>query len=78
MCAVRELVFRNPVLLGAVLSLSYELVKTGTTSLTIAVEARDMLDPELVYGSCQVVFVNTDDSGKSAPHGITMETEPEA
>lgn len=77
MCAVKDLRFHNPVLLGAILSIRYELVRAGTTSLTIAVEARDMLDPELLYGSCQVVFVNTDDNGKSTPHGITMAKEQE-
>ena len=75
MCAISDVRFQNPVPLGAIMSINYELVKTGKSSLTIAVEARDMINPELIYGSCQVVFVNTDEHGKSAPHGIVM---PEA
>lgn len=72
MCAVQDFRFAAPARLGDVISFQYELVKTGRTSLTIAVKAHNMLDPELVYSTCQVVFVNTDEDGKSAPHGIVM------
>ncbi len=72
MCAVQDFRFAAPVELGTVLSLQYELTKVGRTSLTIAVEARDMLSPDILYSSCQVVFVNTDENGKSAPHGISQ------
>lgn len=74
MCAVNDLRFHKPALLGTIMSVSYELAKVGKSSLTIGVEARDMLNPQVVYGSCQVVFVNTDTEGKSAPHGITEES----
>ena len=57
MCAVQDFRFAAPVELGTVLSLQYELTKVGRTSLTIAVEARDMLSPDILYSSCQVVFV---------------------
>lgn len=72
MAGVQELCFLRPVELGAVLELRYALVKAGTSSLTIKVEARDKLDPEKGYGTCLVTFVNTDDEGKSAPHGILL------
>lgn len=72
MCCVNDLRFQNPVMLGAIIEFRYKLVKAGKSSLTIAVEARDMLNSEQVYGSCQVVYVNMGDDGKSAPHGITL------
>lgn len=72
MCSVKEITFDNPVLLGAIIAIRYKLVKAGRTSLTIAVEARDMLNPELLYGSCQVVYVTVGDDGKSVPHGIIL------
>lgn len=72
MCAVQDFRFIAPVSLGDILSFQYELVKTGRTSLTIAVEARNMLNPETIYASCQVIFVNTDEHGKSTPHGLTL------
>lgn len=72
MCSVNEMQFTNPVLLGAIIEIHYELVKAGRSSLTIAVEARDMLNPELKYGSCQVIYVTVGDDGKGKPHGITL------
>lgn len=72
MCAVQDFRFITPAELGSVICFQYELVKVGRTSLTIKVEARDMLNPERLYSSCQVVFVNTGEDGKSAPHGLTM------
>lgn len=70
MCALQDLRFILPIELGDILSFQYELVKVGRSSLTIAVEARNMFNPEILYSSCQVVFVNTDENGKSAPHGL--------
>lgn len=67
MCAVQDFRFTAPAGLGDILSFRYELARVGRTSLTIAVEARNMLEPENVYATCQVVFVNTDENGKSAP-----------
>lgn len=70
MCAVQDFRFISPVSLGDILRFQYELVNVGHTSLTIAVEARDMLNPETLFASCQVVFVNTDEQGKSAPTAL--------
>lgn len=72
MCAVQDFRFIAPAELGSVICFQYELVKTGRTSLTIAVNAHNMLNPEVPYAACEVVFVNTDENGKSAPHGISM------
>lgn len=71
MCAVQDFRFAAPAALGDILSFQYELVKVGRTSLSIAVEAHDMLNPEKCIATCQVVFVHTDENGKSSPHGIT-------
>ena len=72
MCAVQDFRFLAPTELGTILSFQYELIKAGNTSLTFAIEARDMLNPDILYATCQVVFVNTDENGKSAPHGIVV------
>lgn len=71
MCAVQDFRFAAPAALGDILCFQYELVKVGRTSLSIAVEAHDMLNPEKCIATCQVVFVHTDENGKSSPHGIT-------
>lgn len=73
MCAVNNFRFIQEVPLGTIIEVYWKLVKTGRTSLTIALEARDMLEPDKIYSSCEVVFVNLDENGKSTPHGIVME-----
>lgn len=70
MCAVQDFRFVAPAELGDILSFQYELAKVGRTSLTIAVQAHNMLHPETIYATCQVVFVNTDENGKSTPHNL--------
>lgn len=72
MVGMNDFHFIQPVLLGAILEIRYELAKAGRSSLTIAVEARDKFDADKVYATCQITFVNTGEDGKSAPHGITM------
>lgn len=72
MCAVQDFRFAAPAELGDILAFQYKLEHTGKSSLTIAAEARDMLNPERLIASCKVVFVNTDENGKSAPHGLEM------
>lgn len=71
MVGMNDFHFIQPVLLGTILEIRYELARAGRTSLTIAVEMRDKLEPDKVYATCQITFVNTDEDGKSAPHGIT-------
>ena len=73
MAGIQDFRFVRPAELGAILELRYELAKAGTSSLGIKVEARDKLDPEKIYSTCLVTFVNTDETGKSAPHGIRLE-----
>ncbi|MGN0159233.1 MAG: acyl-CoA thioesterase [Brotaphodocola sp.] len=70
MCAINDFRFCQPASLGTIIDMDWELEKVGTSSLTIAVKAYNMLDADQVFASCKVVFVNTDEHGKSAPHGI--------
>lgn len=73
MCAVNHFRFIQEVPLGTIVEIYWKLAKAGTTSLTIALEARDKLEPDKMYSSCEVVFVNLDENGKSTPHGIVAE-----
>ena len=75
MAGVNDLKFIRPVALGTILEIRYELVKVGTSSLTIAVEAQDKFNSEKKYATCQVTFVNTDENGRSSPHGIPKSQE---
>lgn len=72
MRAVQDFQFLQAAGLGAVMEFRYEVVKVGTSSLTVAVEAVDLFE-ERRYGSCQVSFVNTGEDGRSCPHGFVIE-----
>lgn len=72
MCAVQDFKFINPVKLGTIIEFMYEIIKTGSSSITVMVEALDMFDTSLKYAVCQVTFVNTGEDGKSLPHGLTI------
>lgn len=73
MRSVVELQFLQAVELGAILNLRYEIVKVGTSSLTVAVEVVDLFEEGKRYASCQVSFVNTGEDGRSCPHGLLLE-----
>lgn len=73
MRAVQELQFIRGAELGAIMEFCYEIVKVGTSSLTVAVKAVDLFEKEMVYCSCLVSFVNTGEDGRSCPHGFRLE-----
>lgn len=68
---MREVVFREPVFVGDVLSLYAESTRLGRTSLTIKVRVvaeRDQPPGEAVHVTdAEVVFVAVDDQGRPVP-----------
>ncbi len=66
--AFKEVIFKEPVFVGDVLSLYAEAVKAGRTSLTIQVRvcARRRHDPDenIKVTEAEVVFVSVDETGK--------------
>lgn len=69
LAAVRGINVTRPVYTGSILELGYEVKYIGSTSVELAVEGRDFLSGDMHCGGC-VVFVNVDDEGKKAPHGL--------
>lgn len=69
--AVKEFVFKQPVFVGDLLSFYADIVKTGRTSITIAVEVyaqRQRLDADVVKVTEAVLtYVATDDTRASRP-----------
>jgi acyl-CoA thioesterase YciA len=69
--AVNSFVFKEPVFVGDLLSFYAEIVKTGTTSVTVDVEVyaqRQRLDAEIVkVTEATLVYVATDDARRSRP-----------
>jgi acyl-CoA hydrolase len=71
---ISESVFKKPVVQGDYLEFMCNVVKFGTSSLTIGctVETKDLADHDKrdVVFTCEVVFVMIDpDTGKSVAHG---------
>jgi acyl-CoA thioesterase YciA len=69
--AVNCFLFKQPVFVGDLLSFYADIVKTGTTSVTVAVEVyaqRQRLDAEVVkVTEATLVYVATDDARRSRP-----------
>lgn len=69
--AVNSFVFKNPVLVGDLLSFYAEIVKVGTTSVTVFVEVyaeRNRLDAEVVkVTEATLIYVATDENRKPRP-----------
>jgi len=69
--AVNSFVFKNPVFVGDLLSFYAEVVKVGTTSVTVRVEVfaeRNRLDAEVVkVTEATLTYVATDNDRKPRP-----------
>ncbi len=69
--AVNSFLFKNPVLVGDLLSFYAEIVKVGTTSVTVKVEVfaeRNRLDGEVVkVTEATLTYVATDNDRKPRP-----------
>ena len=69
--AVNSFVFRNPVLVGDLLSFYAKVVRVGTTSVTVFVEVfaeRNRLDAEVVkVTEATLTYVATDNNRKPRP-----------
>jgi acyl-CoA thioesterase YciA len=69
--AVNSFIFKQPVFVGDLLSFYADIVKTGTTSITVEVEVyaqRQRLNAEVVkVTEATLVYVATDDARQSRP-----------
>lgn len=68
--AVREVIFKEPVHVGDIVSCYAEVTKQGNTSLTIRVrvEAQDPIGGRTVeVTAAELVYVHVDDRGRPAP-----------
>ncbi len=67
---VRELVFKQPVHVGDLLSLSGEVVAQGTTSVTVRIQAETQRckgHDRAAVTEAELVFVAVDDEGNKTP-----------
>ncbi len=64
-----EINFINAPVQGDIVEIGIEVVKFGTTSITLKVEVRNKMTREEILSIDQMVFVNLGEDGKPAPHG---------
>jgi acyl-CoA thioesterase YciA len=66
-----EINFRSSVRQGDIVEIGIDVVKFGTSSLSLKCEARNMLTRETIISIDNVVMVSLDADGKPKAHGKT-------
>lgn len=64
-----EIDFVSSAVVGNILEFGMDLVKVGTTSITIACDVRNKMTKQSVIKVDKIVFVLLDENGKPKPHG---------
>ena len=68
--AMSEIDFVSSAKLGDIIEIGCELVRIGTTSITIACEVRNKDTKQTIIRIDKIVFVSVDETGRPTPHGI--------
>ena len=58
---------------GDIIEMGMEVVKFGTTSITLRCEVRNKLTQEVIISIEKIVFVHIDENGRPKPHRRTSE-----
>ena len=66
-----EINFINTADQGDIVEIGIEVVRFGTSSLTLKCEARNKMNRETIATVDQLILVNLDGNGKPKPHGKT-------
>lgn len=66
-----EINFMHSATQGDIVEIGIEVVRFGSTSLTLKCEARNKMTRETIATVDQLILVNLDDEGKPKPHGKT-------
>ena len=66
-----EINFMHLATQGDIVEIGIEVVRFGSTSLTLKCEARNKMTRETIATVDQLILVNLDDEGKPKPHGKT-------
>lgn len=75
--AMSEINFVSTAVLGDIIEFGMELVKVGTTSITIACDVRNKITKQSIIRIDKIVFVLLDENGKPTPHGKPKITKDE-
>jgi len=66
-----EINFMHSATQGDIVEIGIEVLRFGSTSLTLKCEARNKMTRETIATVDQLILVNLDDEGKPKPHGKT-------
>lgn len=69
--AMSSINFRFPAKLGDIVEIGCDVVKFGTTSITVKCTMRNKTTQNDIITVNEIVFVALDANGKPTPHGIT-------
>ncbi|CAH0335818.1 hypothetical protein FVB9288_01477 [Flavobacterium sp. CECT 9288] len=67
-----EINFRSSAKQGDIIEIGIDVIKFGTTSITLKCEARNMMTRETIISIDQTTMVNVDEHGKPKPHGKSV------
>ncbi|WP_421879841.1 acyl-CoA thioesterase [Marinoscillum sp.] len=67
---ISEIDFKSSAKTGDIIEMGMEVVKFGTTSLTLKCLVRNKVTKEEIITIDQIVFVNLNAEGKAIPHGV--------
>jgi acyl-CoA hydrolase len=71
--AISAVDFVSTAIVGDIIEFGMELVKVGTTSITIACDVRNKITKQTIVKIDEIVFVLLDENGKPKPHGKNKE-----
>lgn len=66
-----EINFQNSAREGDIVEIGIEVLKFGTTSLTLRCEVRNKMTRSTIISIDKIIMVTLDENGKPAPHGKT-------
>ena len=67
--AMSEINFVSTAVLGDIIEFGMDMVKVGTSSITIACDVRNKITKQSIVRIDKIVFVLLDENGKPKPHG---------
>lgn len=69
--AISEINFIAPAHLGDIIEIGCKVTNLGRTSITVSCVMRNKTTQQEIVSAAAITFVNLDENGKSAPHGVT-------
>jgi acyl-CoA thioesterase YciA len=66
-----EIDFKSSAKQGDIIEIGIDVVKFGTTSITLTCQARNIMTRDIILAIDKITMVSLDENGKPFPHGKT-------